>query len=550
MKTKPICIKAVLFDFDGTLTQPGALDFGVIRAAIDCPKNRPILEFIKTLETNQQQEDALAVLEHFEAEAASKSKPNPGAEELIRHLRATGVPIGIITRNNPQSVKQALNNFQHTDLEDFELVITRDDPVAPKPDPEGVLLAARRFDFDAAHLLVVGDFIFDIQAGNGAGAVTVLLRNSVGTPSPDCKSDYTIFRLEELKRIVRLARPLPSGKLPNDLLAEFIEIFLFDDPSILIHPGTGEDTAAVNIEKEEVLVLKSDPITFTTDSIGHYAVLINANDIATSGATPRWFLTTLLFPCNVTALEIRQVMHELKTACQQWGISLCGGHTEVTDAVTRPVVTGMLIGTVSKANLLEKRNIKPGDRVLFTKSVAVEGTAIIAGEMGDRLRGLGLKDGEIDRCRAFRSKIGIIDEAQIAGRSPGVSAMHDVTEGGLATALEELSISGRHKIRIDMDKIPIYPETEKICQMLDIKPLGLIGSGSLLICCREKISKKLMAGIIKAGIDVTCIGEVMEKGAGIEAVSRGKPAKWPKFEVDEIARLFSLEKARPYAVKL
>jgi hydrogenase maturation factor len=128
--------------------------------------------------------------------------------------------------------------------------------------------------------------------------------------------------------------------------------------------------------------------------------------------------------------------------------------------------------------------------------------------------------------------------------------MHDVTEGGLATALEELSISGRHKIRIDMDNIPIYPETEKICQMLGIKPLGLIGSGSLLICCREKISKKLMAGIIKAGIDVTCIGEVMEKGAGIEAVSRGKPAEWPKFEVDEIARLFGLEKERPWAVKL
>ncbi|MEE8415990.1 MAG: HAD-IA family hydrolase [Desulfobacterales bacterium] len=550
MKNKPICIKAVLFDFDGTLTQPGALDFGVIRAAIDCPKNRSILEFIETLATKQQQEDALAVLEHFEAEAASKSKPNPGAEELIRHLRATGVPIGIITRNSLQSVKQALNNFQHTDLEDFELVITRDDPVAPKPNPEGVLVAARRFDVDPVHLLVVGDFIYDIQAGNGAGAVTVLLRNPVGTPSPDCQSDYTISRLEELKRIIRLARPLPSGKLPNDLLAEFIEIFSFDDPSVLIHPGIGEDTAAVNIEKEEVLVLKSDPITFTTDSIGHYAVLINANDIATSGATPRWFLTTLLFPCNVTALEIRQVMHELKTACQQWGISLCGGHTEITDAVTRPVVTGMLIGTVSKANLLEKRNIKPGDRVLFTKSVAVEGTAIIAGEMGDRLSGLGLKDGEIDRCRAFRSKIGITDEAQIAGRSPGVSAMHDVTEGGLATALEELGISGRHKIRIDMDKIPIYPETEKICQMLDIKPLGLIGSGSLLICCRKKNFEKLMAGIIKAGIDVTCIGEVMEKGAGIEAVSRGKPAKWPKFEVDEIARLFSLEKARPYAVKL
>jgi len=111
MKNRPICIKAVLFDFDGTLTQPGALDFGVIRAAINCPKNRPILEFIKTLEAKRQQEDAFAVLEHFEAESALKSKPNPGAEDLIRYLRAADVPIGIITRNSLQSVRQALKNF-------------------------------------------------------------------------------------------------------------------------------------------------------------------------------------------------------------------------------------------------------------------------------------------------------------------------------------------------------------------------------------------------------------------------------------------------------
>ena len=126
MKNRQICVKAVLFDFDGTLTQPGALDFGVIRAAINCPKNRPILEFIKTLETKRRQEDAFGVLEHFEAEAALKSKPNPGAEDLIRYLRAADVPVGIITRNSLQSVKQSLKNVHHTAWKDFKLIITRE----------------------------------------------------------------------------------------------------------------------------------------------------------------------------------------------------------------------------------------------------------------------------------------------------------------------------------------------------------------------------------------------------------------------------------------
>ena len=139
---------------------------------------------------------------------------------------------------------------------------------------------------------------------------------------------------------------------------------------------------------------------------------------------------------------------------------------------------------------------------------------------------------------SFLSGISVIEEAKIAGRSNGVSAMHDITEGGLSTAVEELSIACRHRIRIDMDKIPVFPLTQKICRMLDIHPLGLIGSGSLLICCRKEHAENLMTDIGAAGIDVVCIGEVIETGRGVEAVDQGSPAKWPRFEVDEISRLF------------
>ncbi len=117
--------------------------------------------------------------------------------------------------------------------------------------------------------------------------------------------------------------------------------------------------------------------------------------------------------------------------------------------------------------------------------------------------------------------------------------MHDVTEGGLATALDELSIAGGHRIRIDMDKVPVFPQTKKICRLLNIDPLGLIGSGSLLICCAKESYEDLLVQIQKADIDVTCIGKVMEKGQGIEAFNNNIPANWPCFEVDEINRLFS-----------
>jgi hydrogenase maturation factor len=332
--------------------------------------------------------------------------------------------------------------------------------------------------------------------------------------------------------------PLAMGKLPHDILEAFLDRLNFQDPSVLVHARVGEDTAAMDIETAEVLVLKSDPITFVTDSIGHYAVLINANDIATSGADPRWLLTTLLFPIGSTASDVWQVMGDLESVCRQWNITLCGGHTEITDAVTRPVVVGMLAGTVAKDDLIDKQSMRQGDQVLLTKAVAVEGTAIIAREFKEQLIARGMAAADIDICSRFLNEISVLEEASIARRFDGVHGMHDVTEGGLATALEELSFAGGHKIRVHMETIPMFPQTEKICRLFDINPMGLIGSGSLLICCQSDTSERLMVSIAEAGIGVTCIGEVLAAGRGIEALEEGRPADWPRFKVDEISRLF------------
>lgn len=550
---KSFCIKAVLFDFDGTLTKPDALDFSVIREAISCPADMPILEFIESLPTEEQRSNAFLKLQSFELRAAAKSEPNPGSEELILYLRSKKLRVGIVSRNSLQSLERALQNFKKIGISDFDLMISRDDPIKPKPSPDGVLSAARRMGIKPENILFVGDFIFDIRAGKHAGAMTVFIDNDADMSNslsdiPKFKlearnasiseSDFTVSCLAEVRDIVRLRIPLPAGKFPNELLKGALDRFSFDDPSVLINPGIGEDIAAVTVKGEEVLVLKSDPITFATDSIGHYAVLINANDIATSGAVPRWMLTTLLFPCGTTASEVFDVMQDLKDVCAEWKITLCGGHTEITDAVTRPVVTGMLAGTVAEKHLIDKRNMKQGDKILFTKGVSVEGTSIIAREFGDRLEQLGMPLSEIETCKAFLSHISILKEAEIARRCKGTSAMHDVTEGGLATALMELSIAGNHNIQAELDSIPIFPQTREICRLFHIDPLGLIGSGSLLICCRENSCEELICSIREAGIAVTCIGEVLEHGQGIKAVKQGRPSEWPDFEVDEITRLF------------
>lgn len=537
---KPYRISAVLFDFDGTLTKPDALDFSVIKKTLGCPKEIPALEFIESIPDPQKKAEAFNELNRFESRAAANSEPNPGAENLIQTIHSKGLPMGLITRNSIDSVREALKNFNGIGLDDFDIIITRDDPVKPKPSPEGILLAARKLNVEPRHILMVGDFVFDIDAGRSAGTLTALLDVNPRVDKSSLKCDIIISCLADLEPVLQMGSPLPQGKLPNEMLEQILNGFSFEDPALLITAGVGEDIAAVDIRREEVLVLKSDPITFATDAIGHYAVLVNANDITTCGADPRWLLTTLLFPCGITGSEIQHIMHGLNHIASKYGITLCGGHTEITDAVTRPVVVGSLAGTVLKSCLIDKKSMKTGDLLLITKSVAVEGTAIIAREMEHKLLSMGFSDSDVHSCKQFLDHISILEEAGIARDIGGVTAMHDVTEGGLATAVTELSIAGKHRIRIDMNRIPIFPQTQRICDAFDISPLGLIGSGSLLICCNPNTKDDILTGIRNAGIHATCIGEVLENGEGVVAMDGMKPGIWPEFKVDELARLFKI----------
>ena len=239
-----------------------------------------------------------------------------------------------------------------------------------------------------------------------------------------------------------------------------------------------------------------------------------------------------------SASSVRLVMQDIAAACRQWDITLCGGHTEITDAVSRPVVVGTLTATMERGDLIHKERMQTGDQILLTKGVAVEGTAIIAHEFSERLQTLGVGQAFIRKCQNFAEEISILPEAATARRFAGVTAMHDVTEGGLATALTELSIAGGQRLQIDMATIPIYPQTARICRLLGIDPLGLIGSGSLLLTCRPDESEALATAIRDEGVPVTRIGEVREAGEGIEATRCGRSETWPSFAVDELTRLF------------
>lgn len=197
-------IRAVLFDFDGTLTRPEAIDFAALRQLIGCPPQSFILEYIRALPSEEARQEAQGILEEFELAAARASVPNDGAEELIGLLSRRGLLRGILSRNSRTSILVAMKNFPTCGAADFNVILTRESPGRPKPHPDGVLDAARLFGVAPGEVLMVGDYVFDIEAGRAAGAPTALLTNGRAAPPIQPAPDFTVASLRELPPLLGL----------------------------------------------------------------------------------------------------------------------------------------------------------------------------------------------------------------------------------------------------------------------------------------------------------------------------------------------------------
>jgi hydrogenase maturation factor len=331
-----------------------------------------------------------------------------------------------------------------------------------------------------------------------------------------------------------LSRPLRPGKLPPRLLIRLLRLRGAPDRRVVIGPRCGEDAAVVALGRLR-LVLKSDPVTFTATEIGWYAVQVNANDVAVMGARPCWFQPTILLPPGTPAPRVGAIMREIDAACRGLDIAVTGGHTEVTDAMTRPIVAGDMQGLLVGPRIIGAAGARAGDLVLMTKAAGLEGTAILATERADALARY-VPRSVLRAARGFRRRPGIsvLREAMIAARL-GASAMHDPTEGGVRAALYEIAYASSHRLAIDLDRVPVLPETERLCRPFGIDPLGLIGSGALLATVRPGRGERLLETWTRHGVQAAVIGRV-ERGRGVRAERGGRRARFPWIAQDEIVK--------------
>jgi len=333
---------------------------------------------------------------------------------------------------------------------------------------------------------------------------------------------------------------MPLGKLPPSLLARLLALAPAGDPRVLIGPSVGFDCAVVDAGGPALLVYKSDPITFATDQIGWYLVQINANDIACTGGLPRWLLVTLLLPEEQTTAEmVEAIFGQVYDACRKMNITVIGGHSEITYGLDRPIAIGTLIGEVARDRLITPRGADPGDRILLTKGVPIEATAILAREFPEQLEPV-LTPAELAEAQAFLTQPGIsvLPDAQIALSVGKVTGMHDPTEGGLAAALWELAEACGHSLTINTNTIPIPPLSARICRAFGLDPLATIASGALLLTAPTEDAAAICRALEANGIACATIGEVSAGQAAVWQLTEHHRRLLPRPERDEITRAY------------
>ena len=268
----------------------------------------------------------------------------------------------------------------------------------------------------------------------------------------------------------------------------------------------GEDCAFLQFDKDDVAAVTTDPITCSKLGSGKSAVYNVTNDLAAGGAVPVAVLVSALFPKKTSEEKIKAHMEEIEEACERVNVQVAGGHTEITDAVTRPVLTLTGIGKAKKEEITPTRGAKPFQDVVMTKWIGLEGTYLLAKERRSELM-TRYPESMIDAAEDFERFLSVVPEAATAVRS-GVSAMHDVSEGGVFSALWQMAESSGVGLEIDMKKIPVKQETIEICEFFGLNPYYFVSGGALLIVTDN--GHDLVNELAKQEIFATVIGKTTD----------------------------------------
>lgn len=342
---------------------------------------------------------------------------------------------------------------------------------------------------------------------------------------------YQVLYYEEMSE----SPILPTGKVSKELLERLVFTCL-GTPSnrLIMGPKVGEDAALIDMG-DRVLIAKANPITGAENRIGWLAVHINANDVAARGARPLWYMSIVFLPEGSREELLESIMKDQHEACSEIGICVVGGHTEVAPDLQRPIIAGFMLGEVPKDRFITTGGAEPGDKIILTKGLGIEGTGILASDLEHKLIDK-VDTNVLFRAKLFLNNISTLKEAITASKMGGVTSIHTPTEGGVLNGLIEIAEASGSGFRVYEKNFIVADETRIICDALRVDPLKLLSSGSLLIVVRKESVHKVLEAIVQEGVRASIIGEITS-GESVVVTSEGIEVPAVSVEQDELFRV-------------
>ncbi|WP_435551621.1 AIR synthase family protein [Natrinema sp. CGMCC1.2065] len=319
---------------------------------------------------------------------------------------------------------------------------------------------------------------------------------------------------------------MPGKVSPDDLLAHVFERTETADETVLQGPADGEDAAAIDWpDGEGTLVVSSDPISLAASAVGTLAVYVASNDVAVSGADPRWLTAVVLLPSDADGSAdgslLEGIADDLHAAAGEIGASIVGGHSEYVDQLERPLLSLTAMGATDR--FVPTGGAEPGDAVILTKAAGLEGSAVLAADFGDDL---GIDPETRERAESFLDEISVAPEARLVRAD--ATAMHDPTEGGVAAGLLEVARASEVRLEVDREAVPVREATATLCEAAGVDPLRIFGSGALVATVPGDAVDDRLEALSDAGIEAAEIGTVRGLEGGDPAlVLDGEPITGP-----------------------
>lgn len=323
------------------------------------------------------------------------------------------------------------------------------------------------------------------------------------------------------------------GKVPPEMLKELVFTHLGKkDPDLILGPGIGQDACLIRFG-DRILVAATDPITGSIEDAGWLSVHVNANDIATFGVAPRWFLNSIMLPETSGEDDLAKIMQQIHQAAASLGISVAGGHTEITQGLDRPIIAGFMLGLTEPEKYVTSSGAETEDTIIMTKTAAIEGTAILASE-GRKYLSEAISKDLVENAIQIRDSISVVEEGITAFQTGHVTAMHDPTEGGIAGGLHEMCDASGVGFKVNLERIPLHPATTEICDILGVNWPNLISSGCMLITCSSAHAEEVVHEIEKKGVQATIIGKIVDDSTTRLLVEDGEYTHVKRYDSDAL----------------